>query len=117
MPANYPAGRATETEAKKILEQEGYQVLRASNPAPFDLLAWKDPSTILCLVVRRTKSVSINGYSKSVITLSELVKTGKAPGECQFWIRYPLIWKRFRILPGGALLIEEGKNAQDQVCT
>ena len=113
---NCPQGHATEIEAKRILERDGYQVLRAVNPAPFNLLAWKNSTEILCLVVRRSKSVSITGYSESVNTVSELVKTGKAPGECQFWIRYPSLWKRFQILPGGALLIEEGKNARDQVC-
>lgn len=117
MPANSPQGKAVENEAKHILEQEGFQVLRAVNPAPFDLLAWKDSSTILCVSVRRSKSVSINGYSECVNVLSELVRSGKAPGECQFWIRYPSLWKRFEILPGGALLIREGSHARDQVCT
>lgn len=117
MPANYPAGRATESEAKQILEREGYQVMRAVNPAPFDLIAWKNSKEILCLVVRRSKAVSISGYSDAVCALSTLVKEGKAPGACQFWIRYPLMWKRFLILPGGALLLEEGKDARDQVYT
>jgi len=117
MPANSPQGKAVENEAKCILEQEGYQVLRALSPAPFDLLAWKDSSTILCVSVRRSKAVSINGYSESVNVLSTLVKSGKAPGECQFWIRYPSQWKRFEILPDGALLITEGKYDRDQVCT
>ncbi|PKL60352.1 MAG: hypothetical protein CVV33_03130 [Methanomicrobiales archaeon HGW-Methanomicrobiales-4] len=117
MPANYPAGRATEFEAKRILEREGYQVMRAVSPAPFDLIAWKNSKEILCLVVRRSKAVSISGYSGAVSELSELIKEGRAPGKCQFWIRYPLIWKRFLILPGGALLLEEGKDARDQICT
>ena len=116
MPANHPQGKAVEIEAKWILEQEGYQVLRAVAPAPFDLIAWKSPSTILCLSVRRSRSVSINGYSKCVNDLSELVRSGKAPGECQFWIKYPSFWKRFEILPGGALLIKEGTYDRDQVC-
>ena len=117
MPAKYPAGRATEIEAKWILEQEGYQVMRAVTPAPFDLIAWKNSKEILCLVVRRSKAVSISGYSDAVTELSNLIKDGKAPGMCQFWIRYPLLWKRFLILPGGALALEEGKDARDQICS
>lgn len=117
MPANYPAGRATEFEAKRILESEGYQVMRAVSPAPFDLIAWKNSKEILCLVVRRSKAVRISGYSDAVSELSKLIKEGRAPGECQFWIRYPSLWKRFQILPGGALFIGEGKDARDPVCT
>jgi len=117
LPANYPVGRATETEAIRILEKSGYLVVRASNPAPFDLIAWKDPADILCVVVRRSKSVCISGYSKQVSALSKLVEEGKAPGKCQFWIKCLSMWKRYQILPGGTLPIEERRYDRAQVCT
>lgn len=117
MPANSPTGRATENEAKRILENQGYQVVRATYPAPFDLIAWKDPADILCLVIRRTKSIKIGGFPESIRILSTLLREDKAPGKCQFWIKYPGQWRRYEILPGGALEILEERNARDQICS
>jgi hypothetical protein len=117
MPANRPTSRTAETEAKYILERDGYQVIRTGNPAPFDLIAWKSPGEFLCLVVRRSKSVNATGHSETISPITELVRTGRAPGKCEFWVKYPSLWKRFEILPGGSLLKEEGKNVRDQVCS
>lgn len=117
MPASSPAGKATENEAKKILEGQGYQVMRAATPGPFDLIAWKDPSKILCLCIRRSKLIGISGYAETIRDLAGLVRTDTAPGECQFWIRFPSVWMKFQILPGGALLIEEGNYGRDPICS
>lgn len=117
MPANSPSGRAIENEAKRILEQDGYQVIRAGYPAPFDLIAWKDSADILCLITRSSKSVEIGGFPDSVRGLSALVREGRAPGKCQFWIKKFSHWKRFEILPGGTIELPEGKHERDQVCS
>jgi len=116
MPANSPSGRAIENEAKRILEEQGYQVVRANYPAPFDLIAWKDPADILCLIIRSSKSVAITGFPDAIRELSALLRDEKAPGKCQFWIKKFSNWKRFHILPGGAIEITEEKHARDRVC-
>jgi hypothetical protein len=117
MPANSPSGRAIENEAKRILEHEGYQVVRAGYPAPFDLIAWKDSADILCLIIRSGKSVKIGGFPESIRELSALLREGKAPGKCQFWIKKFSQWKRFQILPGGTIKLKEENHVNDQVCT
>lgn len=117
MPANSPVGKAIENEAKRILEQEGYQVIRAGYPAPFDLIAWVDSADILCLIVRSSKSINTAGIPHSVRELSELLRDGRAPGKCQFWVKKISHWKRFEILPGGTIELKGEKHERNQVCT
>ena len=110
MPATNPAGKATELEAQRILEHEGYQVIKTAAPAPFDLLAWKNSSEILCVVVRRSKAVTINGLAEAARACIDLVREGAAPGRAEYWVKYPSLWKKYQVLPGGIIPLQWGER-------
>lgn len=58
MATNYSKGRAYEYKAKKLLEEQGYTVLRtAGSHGPWDILAFRDPcEPVRCIQIKSVKS-------------------------------------------------------------
>nr|WP_319539469.1 hypothetical protein [uncultured Methanospirillum sp.] len=102
--------RSITFQAISELRSEGYRTARvAGRSRLFDLIAWKGVE-ILFVVVRRTRSESITGYSDVVQDLSGCVQEKSVPGTVQFWLYRSNFWFRYLILPGGALPVR-GRTA------
>jgi hypothetical protein len=108
----YRKGRSAMYTAKKILEQQGYEVVlvswRHNTPVLFHLIAWNQAGEVLFIkagkypVRRKTPSLEAE-----LAHLCASLRTGQAPGELQYWMQNQRYWARYRILPGGAVLIRE----------
>ncbi len=104
------AARSITFEAISELKSEGYRTARiAGTSRLFDLIAWKG-TEILFVVVRRTRTAAITGYSDVVRDLSGFVQEKSVPGTVQFWLYRSNSWFRYLILPGGALPVK-GRTA------
>lgn len=56
---NYITGRAYEYKAKKLLEEEGYTVIRAAGShGPWDLMAVRGDDKVRCIQIKRTKTAN-----------------------------------------------------------
>jgi len=54
---NYLTGRAYEYKAKKVLEEDGYTVIRAAGShGLWDLIAVRGTEPVRCIQIKRTKS-------------------------------------------------------------
>ena len=54
---NYLTGRAYEYKAKRVLEEQGYTVIRtAGSHGPWDLVATREGEKVRCIQIKRTKS-------------------------------------------------------------
>jgi hypothetical protein len=102
MNATWQSGRAAEYAAITLLQKAGYcsGKLTGGNRT-FDIICWKGDRT-LCLVIKSSKRFTISSYPQELATLSEIVRSKKAPGEIQFWIYRRPGWSMFKIQSGGA---------------
>lgn len=101
----YETGRTAEYSARNYLLEQGYEVVRVVGRSGKDLsllnlVAW-NRSTVLFICVRSLRL----GYNlKGDITgLSGLFRTGRYPGDIQYWIRERDRWRRYRICSWGAV--------------
>ncbi len=97
--------RAAPFEAERFLHEAGFETLRTSGSAFFDLVAWKS-GRVLFLAVKRSRNKGISDWSDEVFRLVDLVKEGTVPGEVHFWVCQSREWRRYQILPGGAAPVE-----------
>jgi hypothetical protein len=105
MTATWQSGRAAEYAAMTALQKAGYSTEKITgHNRRFDLIGWKENQT-LWLVIRSSKRFTTSHFPQEIATLSEMVRSGSAPGEIQFWIYRRPGWTRYRIQPGGASLI------------
>ncbi|HWQ66167.1 MAG TPA: hypothetical protein VN372_04770 [Methanospirillum sp.] len=106
----YQTKRTAEYSARDLLRRQGYDVVRVTElhgriHSPFHLIAWKGNQVLLFIRIRTTR---IRGAAESIndemAGLAHLVRSGRYPGEVQFWIKSDQ-WRRYRIFPGGAVRI------------
>ena len=103
--------RTVEYEARTLLQNLGYQVARVGGrdgavPGLYHLIAWERMRGTLFIRIgspRMGKSM----IRSEILLLSTNLQTVWYPGEVQFWIGEGYYWKRYRILPGGAILLPE----------
>lgn len=101
--------RTVEYEARNLLLGQGYEVARVGGrdgavPSIFHLIAWDQMRGTLFIRIgspRMKKPV----IRDEIFRLSTHVQTVWHPGEVQYWIGERQCWKRYLILPGGAILI------------
>lgn len=94
--------RSITFDAASLLKKAGYESVRvAGSSRLFDLIAWKEEN-ILFLVLKRSRTTGISGFTNEVSYLVDLVKARKIPGVVQFWIYQSPSWVRYLIMPGGA---------------
>ena len=105
MSARYIAGRAAEYEARTILQNAGYDVMRAAGShGLFDLIAWKNRVDILLIQVKRTRSpVSASAYHGEITRIAEAVSNDLLCGDAHLWILSTKGWIRYLITSGGAV--------------
>ena len=109
MPATNPAGKSLEIEAQNFLKNFGYQAYRLTGESPIDVMAWNTDNKILCILIRSSRNVTISGSSQCINPVIELLQAENVPGKCEFWVKYPGMWKRYEILKGGIVPIEDGR--------
>ena len=63
---------------------------------------------LLGIVVRTSRSGGIARFSSLVQMLAELVRRQRVPGDVQVWTLQSHEWRRYRVLPGGAVHITGG---------
>lgn len=107
MSARYIAGRAAEYEARDILHQAGYDVIRAAGShGLFDLIAWKNRVDILIIQVKRTRSpVPASTYHREIASIAEAVSAERVPGDAYLWVKTTKGWIRYLITGGGSMPI------------
>jgi len=103
--------RTVEYEVRSLLQKLGYEVARVGGrdgavPGLFHLIAWERTKGTLFIRIgspRMSKSM----IRSEILLLSTNLQTVWYPGEVQFWVGEGCCWKRYRILPGGAIPIPE----------
>ncbi len=103
--------RTVEYEARILLQDLGYEVARVGGrdgavPGLFHLIAWERMRGTLFIRVgspRMSKPV----IRSEILLLSTNLQTVWYPGEVQFWVGEGNYWKRYQILPGGAIPLPE----------
>ena len=101
-------GRIAVHIACRLLTSSGYTVERTSGTGRrFDIIAWNH-GRLLGIVVRTSRNGGIARFSSLVQSLVEIVRKQQFPGEVQVWNLQSHQWKRYRVLPGGAIYITGG---------
>ncbi|NLV28133.1 MAG: hypothetical protein GXY48_13385 [Methanomicrobiales archaeon] len=97
-------GRVAKYTAQSLLKAAGFTAEKVTGRSrTFDIIAW-NYDEIIGLVIRTSRSKGISGFSSLVAELGKIVQKRKFPGEIQIWILQSHEWKRYKVLPGGALL-------------
>ena len=96
------SGRFASSEAAHFLHSHGFETLRVSGSALFDLVAWKDGRVIFLAAKRVRGGEGLDKWANQVFALVDAVRGGGIPGEIQFWVCRSGVWKRYEILAGGA---------------
>lgn len=110
--AEYQSTRTVAHSVVTLLTDQGYTVVRISHrrsnfPVPFHLIAWNDITDQICIKVgsfriQRKK----HALQEELTRLCRLVRLKRIPGELQYWVRGRDCWTRYRILAGGAVMIQ-----------
>lgn len=109
MPDTSHQERAIAFRAASELNESGYKAARvAGSSRLIDIIAWKGDQ-ILFLGVARSRNAGIIRHAKRILALVDKVKTGEFPGKVQFWVYQAGTWRRYEIMPGGALPITRGE--------
>jgi len=102
------SGRVAVHTACTLLTSSGYTAERISGIGRrFDIIAWNHEK-LLGIVVRTSRSGGIARFSSLVQMLAELVRRQRFPGDVQVWTLQSHEWRRYRVLPGGAVHITGG---------
>lgn len=106
MTVTWYAGRAAVSAGMSFLQNAGYKAEKLTGTKRrFDLIGWKEHKT-LCVVVRTSKRFTCTSFPEEIAILTDMVRSGSAPGEVQFWIYRRPGWSMYRIHPGGAILFD-----------
>lgn len=94
-------------QAATQIRNAGYDSIRVSGQTrPFDLIAW-NAEQVFFLVVRRTRTKGISSFTDDICRLGTRVRSG-VPGQVHFWLYRSGNWLRYRIMPGGAMPVQQG---------
>ncbi len=104
----YQTNRTAEYSARNFLREAGYEVLRVTERHSctrnlFHLIAWKGRDDVLLIRVGTSRIWESSPLQEEIRQLSLLVRTGKYPGEIQYWMSEGDHWRRYRIFSGGAV--------------
>ncbi len=103
--AEYHTLQTAQHDAKAILTDHGYDVasVRARsgrNVGKISLIAWNQSGPLfLCIRSYRSRF----HQHEDIAVLSALQRSGRYPGDIQYWVRNTSGWSRFRIYTGGAV--------------
>ena len=99
------AGRTAVYTAISILKSSGYIAEKVTGSSRrFDIIAW-NRDKLIGFVIRRSRTKGIAGYSSLIAELAGLVQKQLFLGEIQVWLFQSYEWKRYQVLPGGAIEI------------
>ena len=100
--------RVAKYAAQSLLRSSGYSAEKITGMSRiFDIIAW-DRDRILGLVIRSSKSKGVTGFTSLVSDLSGIGQNRLFPGDIELWILISREWRRYRVLPGGAMLCPGG---------
>jgi len=103
--------RTVEYEARTLLQNLGYEVARVGGrdgavPGLFHLIAWERSKGTLFIRIGSPR-MRRSTVRSEILLLSTNIQAVWYPGEVQFWVGEGYSWKRYLILPGGAVLMPE----------
>jgi hypothetical protein len=112
MPAapEYQTNRTAEYSARNFLREAGYEVVRVTErhsctESPFHLIAWNRREELLFIRVGTSRIWESVPLQEEIHQLSAPVRSGRYPGEIQYWMSEGDHWRRYRIFSGGAVQI------------
>lgn len=104
MKSNYNYDQIACFSARHILQSEGYLVEKTTGVKNlFHLIAWKGNHEILFIRIRRSRKPGVLQFSEDINQLSGMVTRKQVPGSIEFWVLINREWRRYVILPGGAV--------------
>ncbi|NLV26565.1 MAG: hypothetical protein GXY48_05300 [Methanomicrobiales archaeon] len=107
MKAQNRTGRIAVWSAIHVLKSQGYLADRCTGTRrTFDLIAWKS-TTILALCIRTARKQDITRFHQEISRISTLINQKQVPGTIELWLYHPKGMTRYRIMPGGAMQIQE----------